>query len=125
MKNKLDEAILRTALNSSHPPGTTLASFILDIHGSTDQLHFCVIRDLRWQQLTAMLLPSNRAWDYSNPALPHVDLVFPDQIVHCIRATFRQFKIRHIIGVVAESKVPQGTLLSNVYPNQTKETFIN
>ena len=112
MKSTLEEAHLRAAFNSSFPSGVTLASFYMDMPESNGQLHFCAFRNRRWNQLTAMTLPVMGPWDYSNPPHPKGDVILPDRVVYSIQQTLRYFGIVHIIGVLAESKVEEGKLLT-------------
>lgn len=113
MKNKLEEAHLKAALCSSQPAGVTLASFFMDLPDSNGRLHFCVFRNCRWHQLTAMTLPAKlQPWDYWNPPIPKGDIILPDRVVYSIERTLKIFGIIHIIGIQAESKIDKGTPLT-------------
>lgn len=126
MKTHLEMELFQMALNQPAEPGTTLTSFFMDLPESNARVHLCAFRDRKWKQLTAMLLPTeHELWNYFNPPQPRGELILPDYVVRRMRQTLRYFGIRHLIGVMPESKVPQGVLLTSMYPETPQSHMLH
>lgn len=126
MKTHLEMQMFQMALNRPAEPGTTLTSFFMDLPESNARVHLCVFRDRKWKQLTAMLLPAqHELWDYTNPPHPRGKLILPDYVVRRMCKTLRYFGIRHLIGIMPESKVPQGVLRTSVYPDAPHSSMLH
>jgi hypothetical protein len=121
MKPTIERAVLRTALERHAPPGTILATFLIDMPESNGKLHFAITREHRFYQLSAVILPHRVGWLYQKVDLPRGDIALPDFVFYFIRTNVRLLGVAHLVGIVPLSKVPAGTPLTPdarpKYPN--------
>jgi len=99
MKNSVECALWRLALNRDADPGVVLATFWLDLPFSNGRISFCVTLNERYRQPTAQPQRKTNGFVFRDPEPIRGVLLFPEAICRYVRRILKDNGIPHVVGI--------------------------
>jgi hypothetical protein len=116
MLNRAEQLVLRQALRCDAAPGSIMATFFIHLPRRNGVLHFGITRVVRDHRPGAVVLEREHPYQGGSVPLPQRDIILPNDVYYFVRSNVRALGIKHIIGIVPQSKLPKGTVLGDRRP---------